>query len=367
MKYLFFDIECCDGVHMCEFGYVLIDEKFNIINRECITINPNHKFRLIGRSDAKDITLGFPEEVYFNSPIFPDVYDRIKAVLETPDCQIIGFSVKDDNKFLATAWDIYGLPPISFEYIDFQRLYRAYTKDKNKTSIEKMSLALGIEDITLHKSDDDSYAVMRALQWVGSKEGLDIENTLKYLKKASGNYKAEQAKEHNASLLAKCKDGYEKAQKEYLQNFIKRLEKYPPLRPNIFSGKSICISKQFQKTRFNEYLNLIKALYDGGGIYTGKASECDIFVDYCIDDEEDIRLHSVKLAIEEGRTIEIMSLTDILANLNITENDLSQIDYLSGGVTSGARKPYTYSTGEIKTTIGDQLKARGIYLASIIS
>lgn len=25
MKYLFFDIECCDGHHICEFGYVLIE------------------------------------------------------------------------------------------------------------------------------------------------------------------------------------------------------------------------------------------------------------------------------------------------------------------------------------------------------
>ena len=327
MKYLFFDIECCDGVHMCEFGYVLIDAQFNIINRECITINPEHKFRLTGRSDAKDITLGFPEEVYFNSPIFPDVYDRIKAILETPNCQIVGFSIRDDNKFLATAWDIYGLPPIPFEFVDFQRLYRAYTHDKNRTSIEKMSLALGIEDIVLHKSDDDSYAVMRALQWVSNKEGLDIANTLKYLKKVSGNYKAEQAKEHNASLLVKCMDGYEKAQKKYLKNFIKKLEKHPPLRPQIFSGKSICISKQMQKTRFNEYLNLIKALYDGGGIYTGKASECDIFVECSADDEEDIRLESAKKAIEEGRLIEIVSLAEILTKLNISEETLSQTDY----------------------------------------
>lgn len=362
MKYLFFDIECCDAVHMCEFGYVLIDEQFNIINRECITINPEHKFRLTGRSNARDITLGFSEEVYFNSPIFPDVYDRIKAILETPDCQIVGFSTRDDNKFLATAWDTYGLPPIPFNYIDFQILYRAYTHDKNLTSIEKISSELCIKDIVLHKSDDDSYAVMRALQCVSNKEGLDIANTLKYLKKVSGNYKAEQAKEHNESLLGK------KAQKKYLQNFIRNLEKYPPLRPQIFSGKSICISRQMQKTRFNEYLNLIKALYDGGGIYTGKASECDIFVKYSADDEEDIRLESAKKVIEEGRLIEIVSLAEILTKLNISEETLSQTDYSHNAVSSHqTRKPYTYSTGEIKSTVGDQLKAKGIDLLSIIS
>lgn len=46
MRYLSFDIECCDGQHICEFGYVLIDEKFNILERDCITINPEYKFKL---------------------------------------------------------------------------------------------------------------------------------------------------------------------------------------------------------------------------------------------------------------------------------------------------------------------------------
>lgn len=46
MKYLSFDIECCDGQHICEFGYVLIDEQFNVLERDCITINPEYKFKL---------------------------------------------------------------------------------------------------------------------------------------------------------------------------------------------------------------------------------------------------------------------------------------------------------------------------------
>lgn len=29
MRYLAFDIECCDGKHICEFGYVITKDKFN--------------------------------------------------------------------------------------------------------------------------------------------------------------------------------------------------------------------------------------------------------------------------------------------------------------------------------------------------
>ena len=70
MKYLIFDIECCDGKHICEFGYVLIDEDFNVLERDCITINPEHKFKLAGREKESDISLAFSEEVYYNSPKF---------------------------------------------------------------------------------------------------------------------------------------------------------------------------------------------------------------------------------------------------------------------------------------------------------
>ena len=79
MKYLAFDIECCDGKHICEFGYVLIDEQFNVLERDCITIYPGYKFKLTGRGKESDISLAFPEEVYYNSPKFDFYYDRIKA------------------------------------------------------------------------------------------------------------------------------------------------------------------------------------------------------------------------------------------------------------------------------------------------
>lgn len=34
MNYLFFDIECCDGAHICEFGYVLTNDKFEVLDRD---------------------------------------------------------------------------------------------------------------------------------------------------------------------------------------------------------------------------------------------------------------------------------------------------------------------------------------------
>lgn len=182
MRYLCFDIECCDGQHICEFGYVLIDENFNVLERDCITINPEHKFKLTGREHESDITLAFPEEIYFNSPTFDYYYERIKNLLTLKDCQIIGFSLKNDAGFLATAYEIYNKEPIPFTYIDFQKLYQGYVKSKNRVSVESVVKELEITDVQLHKSDDDSWAVVRALQVISKKECLSLPETISMLK-----------------------------------------------------------------------------------------------------------------------------------------------------------------------------------------
>lgn len=147
MKYLFFDIECCDGHHICEFGYVLIDEQFNILERDCLTINPGYKFKLTGREHESDIQLAFAEEVYYSSPKFDFYYEKIKALLTMKDCQIIGFSLSNDTGFLATAYGLYGKEPIPFTYYDFQKLYQGYTKAKNRTSVEAFVKELDIKGI----------------------------------------------------------------------------------------------------------------------------------------------------------------------------------------------------------------------------
>ena len=38
MRYLSFDIECCDGRSICEFGYVITDESFNIIDSVAVLL-----------------------------------------------------------------------------------------------------------------------------------------------------------------------------------------------------------------------------------------------------------------------------------------------------------------------------------------
>ena len=40
-KYLFFDIECCNGYNICSFGYCIVNEKMKVIEKKDIVINFN--------------------------------------------------------------------------------------------------------------------------------------------------------------------------------------------------------------------------------------------------------------------------------------------------------------------------------------
>lgn len=58
MELLFFDIECSNGRDICEFGYVITDEKFKLIKREVITIT----FENANKMFTKDTIVGNPVE-----------------------------------------------------------------------------------------------------------------------------------------------------------------------------------------------------------------------------------------------------------------------------------------------------------------
>ena len=53
---------------LCEFGYVYTNEKFEILKKDLILINPKKKFKLVGRKKHSDLVLAFKEEEYQKAP-----------------------------------------------------------------------------------------------------------------------------------------------------------------------------------------------------------------------------------------------------------------------------------------------------------
>ena len=328
MDYLVFDIECSNGKHICEFGYVLFDEQFNTIKSECITINPESNFKLYGRKGISDMVLFFSEEEYLSSPTFPQVYDRIKSVLTRENCQILGFSYKSDKGFLSTAYDRYNLEHVEFDCLDFQRYYMAYAKARTVTSVGKIVEDLGLEGITLHKSVDDARAVMLALQRIANELKLQAGETIKFLQGISKNYRAERVKKKREELTIKVENNSKGARKKFLKYFRKTLTKGEEVN-EYFTGKFVCVSMDFQEEHFLELLGLIDNLYKCGATYSDTPSKCDIFIEYALE-RNDARESVTKTKLSKFSKIEFISLEKALEILGITRQDLTKKNYLKG-------------------------------------
>lgn len=367
MRYLSFDIECYDGTHICEFGYVLIDENFSVLDRKCITINPEVDLNPSVRGRARNVQLAFSAETYRDSPTFDNYYDQIKKLLSMPDCQILGFALANDVSFLKTACQRYHKEQFGFLYHDFQKYYQAYTKAPNKTSIQNVVKELQIPNITLHKSEDDAWVVIRALQIISEREHLTLADTLEYLQKRSKQFRGEMRKNREEALLKGIDSGNIKAQNLFLKNFIRGLEKVKQTKKNIFSGKSVCVSSVFLTRHFNAFLAVVTALYKCGATYTGKASVCDIFICYA-EGEEDARYASAKQIKEEGKAITILTLDNCLKILHITQTELNKVDhareYFRSRQEKKKRAQEHMQMLHANATIGDILKAKGITVTS---
>ena len=163
MKYLFFDTEmatCKGGQYkMCEFGYVVTDEKFNIIKRGNIIIDPN-----IDRRDwdwyavRKILTRKIDD--YIGQPTFLAVYDDILEIFKGIDL-VIGHTLDSDAKSLNDDCRRYELSPINFSFCDVKKIYRDYSNGKEDISLENLMQLLNVEgEGKLHDAEYDAVNTM---------------------------------------------------------------------------------------------------------------------------------------------------------------------------------------------------------------
>ncbi len=176
MKYLFFDIECSNCFNgigkMCEFGYVLTDEKFLIISKGDIVMSPgkgrNNRFHLEERQNRDDIQLGYDYEYYLSQPEFPSFYNRIKSLMEDADTICFAFSMDNDILHLHHSCTRYGLVPFDYSCYDVQKLAAKYMGIKGQMSQEKAFIDIvGPNEYVKmheHQPDDDAKMEMKIFQ-----------------------------------------------------------------------------------------------------------------------------------------------------------------------------------------------------------
>lgn len=183
MRYLAFDIECANNFNgigkICEFGYVISDENFNILEKECIIMDPEDVFDL-GPS-WKRLKLGFAESYYHYQKSLPYFADKINKLLSQEDVRIIGHAVSNDIGFLFTDFDSYELKVVDYVAYDTQIFYNLLHYNeyiKNINLEEAYNTLVPLKErmrVHAHKADDDALMTLEVLKYIMKELSLDLD------------------------------------------------------------------------------------------------------------------------------------------------------------------------------------------------
>ena len=353
MEYIFFDIECanCFGGRgkICSFGYVITDEKFNVLQKSDILINPHSKFHLHGHGNHPGIVLGYDEDEFLSSPDFKFYYPTINALLTRNDVLIFGFSVLSDAGFLKSECSRFSKPAFDYDFIDIQRIYTDYKGLENTPSLIKCASEYGVTDTQdVHKSDDDSYFTMRVLKGLVEETGLSpIELIEKYPHckcwVRNGEIDSEYyhfKEEQKANKLSKMEKLTGSPRSNWIHSAEEKAYEFSGYVKRVFinrgaesylSGKKVCISSLYEEYHFNEMMNIVSTLAKNGAKYSRHSYGCDVFVSCDIIGKNGepyrcYRKERVENAISDGRNVEIISLDELFDLLKINPDEIKELD-----------------------------------------
>jgi DNA polymerase III epsilon subunit-like protein len=330
MNYLFFDIECCDGKHICEFGYVLTDETFQVLDTGIYLMNPEKPFSLTGRPNKKDFKLSFPESSYRSAPTFPHFYETVRDLIYTEDQMIFGHAIDNDAKFLRTACKRYGLPYLNFSFADTQQIYADYVNSGRRVSLADAEASLDSEQThCYHRSDGDAEATMTLLKGMCDDLNCSVQELLTLCPYSTGSiYEGEIKLESEGrkweDALRDLTAGNISAYRAH--ELITRYGNAVWLNEQStfwMLGYRVCFDTHFEETRTADVLALLYELADVGAVYESRVSAADIFVRSPQMPEDEPRWLVAKELNRDSENLEIMTLNEFLEIMDVTEEYLA--------------------------------------------
>lgn len=284
MKYLFFDVECSNcfnGVgKICEFGFVLTDEKFNVIKADDIPMSPGRtygsRFNLKGRKNEKDLELSYDYDYYLSLPEFPKFYEQIKSLVEDKDTLCFAYSMGNDIRHIANTCKRYNLKPLNYTCYDVQKFATRYLEKKGQISLSKACAQIVGPSATVklqeHLSRDDAMMEMEifdAICELTNKTSQELLNESEYAKTNSIQFVEE------ASIRANRKRAKAKGHELYLSLCATVDEIEDPQ----YAGKRYNCSGEL-KSHYKELLVAIDYVKHQNGVFSKSISKTDFFITF---------------------------------------------------------------------------------------
>lgn len=186
MKYLFFDVECANCLKgqgkICSLGYVQTDEKFQVLQKKDILVNPDAVFLLGNAKTGEGVHLAYPIFRFQWAHTFPTYYKKFEKLLTDPDTLVFGFAVFQDVSYLSYSCHRYQLPILKFRFFDVQKMEKEMHHRKNPSGLEHLMEAYQLPVTTYHKSDEDAFMTMGVFQALLKEANLTVEEALKKYK-----------------------------------------------------------------------------------------------------------------------------------------------------------------------------------------
>jgi DNA polymerase III epsilon subunit-like protein len=182
-EYLFFDIECanCFGGEgkICSFGYVICDERFNIIECDDLVMNPESKFDWAFFSKKIDVSLSYPKQKFLSSPKFPHYYPKIYQLMTEHSGRIIGFAPKNDIGFLDYTCRRYETELPRTQIYDLVSILHTKVDEDMKLVKWAQRFDVNMSKLTAHNSADDAKMTMFVLRGFCAEYRLSLAEAIK--------------------------------------------------------------------------------------------------------------------------------------------------------------------------------------------
>jgi len=272
MAYLFFDIECIHVAkrdYIFSFGYVICDEKFNIIEQRDILINPDVNFQV-----STGIKIHYHWNAIKSQPTFIYFYETIKQLLESPSHHIFGHAIDNDIRFLFQECQQYSLPGFNFEFIDTQVIFDHFHQCESRSSIAKILNYYQINPEALHRSDIDALYNMTYVKKLCDEQGIPLIELVNKPNIIKG--KSEGLNFDRCLLMDWIYEPTQIDNKESLISLIK-VNSFEKISTTL-EGKSFVINTKILYDNLDVGVYLIKIIVENGGIFQQTNPNPTIFI-----------------------------------------------------------------------------------------